>query len=62
MACKLLEEEGVFGYVNILEYPLGLIPLDSDIFTLEIGNTDLSYFLVRANLKGFLMTIKCDDL
>uniref|UniRef100_T1KXI7 Vacuolar protein sorting-associated protein 33B n=2 Tax=Tetranychus urticae TaxID=32264 RepID=T1KXI7_TETUR len=31
----LLEEQGVYGYVHILELPLSFIPLDTDLFSLE---------------------------
>lgn len=39
VACEqMLEDEGVLDIVNIGEYHLGLIPFDSDIVSLEIGD------------------------
>eukprot|EP00002_Diphylleia_rotans_P012490 TRINITY_DN2441_c0_g1_i2.p1 TRINITY_DN2441_c0_g1~~TRINITY_DN2441_c0_g1_i2.p1 ORF type:complete len:518 (-),score=94.82 TRINITY_DN2441_c0_g1_i2:652-2205(-) len=40
MICEnVLEEEGVYGDVSILEYPLDLIPFDDDILSLEMDTT-----------------------
>ena len=44
---RVLEQEGVFGYVTIDEYPLDLIPLDKDVLSLELPEFFRSYYLVR---------------
>ena len=37
VACEqMLEDEGVLNYVSIGEYALGLVPLDSDLLSLEM--------------------------
>lgn len=44
--CDLtLEEEGVYEYVSILECPLGLIPIEYDVYTLEDENIFSSLYL-----------------
>ncbi|XP_076343220.1 vacuolar protein sorting-associated protein 33B-like [Tachypleus tridentatus] len=44
--CELiLEQEGVYDEATLLEYPLGLIPLDNDIFSLEISDFFSSFYL-----------------
>ena len=48
---RVLEQEGVFGYVNIDEYQLDLIPLDKDVLSLELPEFFRSYFLVGAAIK-----------
>ncbi|KAH8041943.1 hypothetical protein HPB51_019684 [Rhipicephalus microplus] len=42
---QTLESEGVFGYVKLLEYPLGLIPLDTDLFSLELPGFFSTFFI-----------------
>lgn len=42
---QLLEREGVIGSVQLLEFPLGLIPLDTDLFSLELPGFFASFFL-----------------
>lgn len=42
---RVLEQEGVFGYVSIDEYQLDLIPLDKDVLSLELPEFFRSYFL-----------------
>ncbi|XP_013791517.1 vacuolar protein sorting-associated protein 33B-like, partial [Limulus polyphemus] len=44
--CELiLEQEGVYDEATLLEYPLGLIPLDNDIFSLEVSDFFSSFYL-----------------
>lgn len=44
--CDLaLEEEGIYEFVSILECPLGLIPLEYDVYSLEDGTIFKSLFL-----------------
>lgn len=44
--CELiLEQEGVYGDTELHEYPLGFIPLDTDLYSLEIPDFFLSFFL-----------------
>jgi hypothetical protein len=40
---RILEEEGVYGDVHISEFPLDLIPLEEDVYSLELNSafTDL---------------------
>lgn len=42
----MIEEEGVHEYVNILELPLTLIPLDYDLFSSQDENYITQLFLV----------------
>ncbi|KAK2157090.1 hypothetical protein LSH36_199g04005 [Paralvinella palmiformis] len=42
---KLLEQEGVFGYVDVSSMALDLIPLDKDIISLELPQFITSYFM-----------------
>ena len=45
--CELiLEREGVHGYVTYEEFPLDLIPLDRDLFSLEMPHFLRSCYLV----------------
>lgn len=48
MCEQLLEREGVIGSVQLLEFPLGLIPLDTDLFSLELPGFFASFFLVSS--------------
>lgn len=46
--CNLaLEEEGVYEYVSILECPLGLIPLEYDVYSLEDHTMFKTLFLYK---------------
>uniref|UniRef100_A0A1E1X9V4 Putative vacuolar sorting protein vps33/slp1 sec1 family n=1 Tax=Amblyomma aureolatum TaxID=187763 RepID=A0A1E1X9V4_9ACAR len=42
---QTLESEGVYGYVKLLEFPLGLIPLDTDLFSLELPSFFNTFFI-----------------
>ena len=42
----------MFGYVNIDEYQLDLIPLDKDILSLELPEFFRSYYLVGVTFRG----------
>lgn len=35
---KIFQEEGVFGDVVVGEFPVDLIPFDSDVLSLELPN------------------------
>lgn len=38
IACeKIFQEESVYGDIVVGEYPLGFIPFDSDLLSLELG-------------------------
>ncbi|XP_023218534.1 vacuolar protein sorting-associated protein 33B-like [Centruroides sculpturatus] len=44
--CELiLEQEGVYGSTRLLEYPLGFIPLETDLYSLETPDFFSSFFL-----------------
>lgn len=44
--CEIaLEEEGIYEYVNILECPLGLIPIEYDVYSLEDDRIFKTLFL-----------------
>lgn len=44
--CDLaLEEEGIYEYVNILECPLGLVPIEYDVYSLEDDRIFKTLFL-----------------
>lgn len=43
----ILEEEGVYEYVSILECPLGLIPLEYDLYSLEDQTMFKKLFLLK---------------
>uniref|UniRef100_A0A131Y2P4 Putative vacuolar sorting protein vps33/slp1 sec1 family n=1 Tax=Ixodes ricinus TaxID=34613 RepID=A0A131Y2P4_IXORI len=42
---QVLESEGVLGSVQLLDLPLGLIPLDTDLFSLELPGFFPKFFL-----------------
>ncbi|CAG2176449.1 unnamed protein product [Oppiella nova] len=42
---ECLEREGVYQYITLLNYPLGLIPLDVDLFSLEFPDFYANSFL-----------------
>lgn len=45
-ACEqVLESEGVLGFVHLIDLPLGLIPLDTDLFSLELPGFFQKFFL-----------------
>lgn len=44
---KYLENEGLYSYFSILEFPLGFIPIDRDLFSLELNDSYQDYLLVR---------------
>jgi hypothetical protein len=44
---SVLEEEGVFGSVEVLSLPLELVPLDRDVLSLECEDSYRRIFLVR---------------
>lgn len=43
---RYLEQEGLYSYFTFLEFPIGFIPLDRDLFTLECNDSYLDYLLV----------------
>ena len=46
MCEKVLEEEGVYGHVEIEELALDLVPLDRDILSLELPDFYRQFYLV----------------
>ncbi|XP_064460175.1 vacuolar protein sorting-associated protein 33B-like [Ornithodoros turicata] len=42
---QILESEGVYGHVKLLDFPLGLIPLDTDVYSLELPGFFTKFFL-----------------
>jgi hypothetical protein len=46
---RILEDEGVLGDVQLVEYPLRWIPLERDVLSLELGDAAKEIFLVRAS-------------
>lgn len=46
---RYLEQEGLFGYFTILDFPLGFMPLDSDLFSLESDDSYQDFLLVILN-------------
>ncbi|KAJ6221161.1 hypothetical protein RDWZM_006973 [Blomia tropicalis] len=42
---RYLEQEGLFGYFTILDFPLGFMPLDSDLFSLESDDSYQDFLL-----------------
>lgn len=44
---RVLEDEGVLGDVQLVEYPLRWIPLEPDVLSLEMGDAAKEIFLVR---------------
>lgn len=42
---QILESEGAYGHVKLLEFPLGLIPLDTDLYSLELTDFFIKFFL-----------------
>ena len=43
---KVLEEEGVYGEIQVGEYNLDLIPFDSDLLSLELDTSFREFYLV----------------
>lgn len=43
---QILEDEGIIGDVNIAEFPLYFLPLESDILSLELGYAFPDLYLV----------------
>lgn len=43
---QILEDEGIIGDVNITEFPLYFLPLESDILSLELGDAFPDLYLV----------------
>lgn len=46
---RVLEEEGVYGDVQISEYHLDLIPLDTDVLSFELPNSFKDIYVVIMN-------------
>jgi hypothetical protein len=44
---KILEDTGVLGDVNVLEFPLYLMPLEKDLLSLELDDAFVDLYLVR---------------
>jgi hypothetical protein len=47
-----LEDEGVLGDLQLVEYPLKWIPLEKDVLSLELGDAAKEIFLVRTLLDS----------
>lgn len=43
---RYLEQEGLFSYFTILDFPLGFIPFDRDLFSLELNDSYQDYLLL----------------
>ena len=57
--CELvLEQEGVYGVVQIEDLHLGLLPLDSDIISLESPDLLKSIFMVCCETISVTTTLK----
>ena len=54
---RILEVEGVHGYVTVDEYPLDFITLDNDVISLEMPQFFRSFFLVSITVKLKLLPI-----
>ncbi len=46
---KILEDEGVLGDVNVLEFPMYFLPLEDDILSLELEDAFMEMYLVSLN-------------
>ena len=46
MSNKILEDEGVLGDVNVSELPISFLPLEDDIFSLELDEAFNDLYLV----------------
>ena len=44
---KILEEEGVYGDAQVSEFPLDLIPLDDDVYSMELNDAFADLYLRR---------------
>lgn len=49
---RVLEDEGVLGDLQLVEYPLKWIPLEKDVLSLELGDAAKEIFLVRTLLDS----------
>lgn len=54
-----MEEEGILEYVNVLECPLGLIPLEQDLYSMEDDKMFCSLYLAKdtAPLSNIVTTL-----
>lgn len=43
---QILDDEGIIGDVNIAEFPLYFVPLDHDVWSLELEDCFKSLYLV----------------
>jgi hypothetical protein len=44
---KIFEDEGILGDVNIREFPLYFVPLESDLLSMELESSFEELYLVR---------------
>lgn len=49
---KILEDEGVLGDVNVSELPLYFLPLEDDMFSLELDGAFNDLYLVRIHISA----------
>ncbi|KFM57951.1 Vacuolar protein sorting-associated protein 33B, partial [Stegodyphus mimosarum] len=42
---KVLEREGVYGNATLMDFPLGFLPIDKDLFSLEISDFYRAFYL-----------------
>lgn len=56
MICeRVLEEQGVYGNVNVGEFMLDLLPFDDDVVSLELDNGYRECFMVCNSLPRFFI-------
>lgn len=51
---KILEEEGVYGMVTLENFPFDVLPIDTDILSMELNFFFTSYFLVSCLCRCML--------
>ncbi len=49
MCDRILEEEGVWGLVDIHEFPLHLVPFENDLMSMEVEHGFRDLFLVLSS-------------
>ena len=61
---SILEEAGIIGDVNVLEFPLYFMPLEEDVLSLELDSSFGDLYLVRSDaihMEGLFVLIPAEQ-
>jgi len=59
MCERILEEEGLFGNIRCYEFPMEMIPLDTDVLSMDMPHAFRECFLVRRTIRAQIDSIEC---